>query len=451
MCCNSLMMFDMENKAVQCDLIASSYRNEITQILQDKGSIKNDVITEAVQNDSVAIPIGAFESVHCSGLPLAQDNEEVGGAKQGQNEQTISNDRSQSNRNITDEQQLPISIMDGNKSSLSGDREGDSSDGEGNGPIDEEKQRRRVRTRKDRVRDGLHGMLDAQHRAFQIKCMAHVIFSDFEQRMFMYQDKVRALCELIAEDSMTPEMFEKMHDIFKEEHEAIYFLLSFLFPQNLLPASVLENPIRKAYGDALEMMYNIEAFTSFGNTRLSARTIFRNVRDLGFDCTCETLTARLSELIGNKGPLWKIISQNIPTHICQSNYSVTDFEYIDLCSWRKMDVPFESVDLTTAIGAEMEKQRSGVFVGFLRNLFTERKGKLYEVVAEWKQTKITPPVPPRRRPPTRKTKKHLTLASIQLELPEIPVDELRQRLAFLLSLLQRVDKTDNKKNSMNCY
>ncbi|MCP9261074.1 Ribosomal protein S20 [Dirofilaria immitis] len=226
-----------------------------------------------------------------------------------------------------------------------------------------------------------------------------------------------------------------------------------------------------------------------------------------------------------------------------------------------MDVPFESVDLTTAIGAEMEKQRSGVFVGFLRNLFTERKGKLYEVVAEWKQTKITPPVPPRRRPPTRKTKKliknrsfgkipdishpslredvlniissrknattvqfirkrpvqsttvvetkkkrkkyeeilvkqngltinsmsksgstefvqcrvscpvtvnstrkwtieedrkilyihkenesdlDLTLASIQLELPEIPVDELRQRLAFLLSLLQRVDKTDNK-------
>lgn len=53
-------------------------------------------------------------------------------------------------------------------------------------------------------------------------------------------------------------MFERMHDIFEEEHEPIYFLLSFLFPQNLLPASVLENPIRKAYSDALEMIYNIE-------------------------------------------------------------------------------------------------------------------------------------------------------------------------------------------------
>lgn len=55
------------------------------------------------------------------------------------------------------------------------------------------------------------------------------------------------------------------------------------------------------------------------------------------------------------------------------SYSVTDFEYVDLCSWKKVDAPFESVDLTTAIGAQTEKQRSGVFVGFLRNLFTERK------------------------------------------------------------------------------
>lgn len=63
-----------------------------------------------------------------------------------------------------------------------------------------------MRTRKDRVKDGLHGMFDAQHRELQIKCMAHVIFNDFEQRMFMYQDKVRALCELIAEESMSPEV-----------------------------------------------------------------------------------------------------------------------------------------------------------------------------------------------------------------------------------------------------
>lgn len=50
-----------------------------------------------------------------------------------------------------------------------------------------------------------------------------------------------------------------------------------------------------------------------------------------------------------------------------------DFEYADLCGWRKVDAPFESIDLTTAIGAQTEKQRSGVFVGFLRNLFTEKK------------------------------------------------------------------------------
>ncbi|EFO26282.1 hypothetical protein LOAG_02198 [Loa loa] len=403
--CNNLMMFSTENKAIQCDLAASNCNSGIIQILECSGNARDDIIIQAIPSDSAANLIRVFEPVHCNDSPFAQDNEEDGETKKGQNEQTVSNDGGRSNESVRDEQQLLTGAADGSKSSLQGNREGDGSDGEGNGSVDEEKRRRRVRTRKDRVRDGLHGMLDAQHRALQIKCMAHVIFSDFEQRMFMYQDKVRALCELIAEGSMSPEMFERMHGIFEREHEPIYFLLSFLFPQNLLPASVLENPIRKAYNDALEMIYNIEAFTSFGNTRLSARTIFRNVRDLGSDCTCEALTTRLSELIGNKGPLWEIISQNIPTRICQSNYSMTNFEYVDLCNWKKMDAPYENVDLTTAIGAQTEKERSGVFVGFLRNLFTERKGKLYEVVAEWKQTKITPPVSSRRRRPARRSKK----------------------------------------------
>lgn len=49
-----------------------------------------------------------------------------------------------------------------------------------------------------------------------------------------------------------------MQDIFEDEHEPLFYLLSFLFPENLLPASITDNPIRKAYADALEMIYNIE-------------------------------------------------------------------------------------------------------------------------------------------------------------------------------------------------
>uniref|UniRef100_A0A8R1XS65 Uncharacterized protein n=1 Tax=Onchocerca volvulus TaxID=6282 RepID=A0A8R1XS65_ONCVO len=76
---------------------------------------------------------------------------------------------------------------------------------------------------------------------------------------------------------------------------------------------------------------------------------------MGFDCTCEALTTRLSELIGNKGPLWEIISQNIPTRVCQLNYSIADFECVDRWNWKKMDTPFESVHLTMATDAQMEK------------------------------------------------------------------------------------------------
>lgn len=38
----------------------------------------------------------------------------------------------------------------------------------------------------------------------------------------------------------------------------------------------------------------------------------------------------------------------------------------------------------------------------------------------------------------------LTLASAQLELPEIPVDEVGQRLAFLLSILEHMESTSSK-------
>lgn len=108
------MMFGMENKAVQCELIASNCSNGVSQILQRNGSSKDDIITQAVRH---------YSTVHCSGPPFAQDNEEVDETKQGQNEQTVSNDGSQSNGSVGDEQQPSTSIADGCKSSLSGDRE----------------------------------------------------------------------------------------------------------------------------------------------------------------------------------------------------------------------------------------------------------------------------------------------------------------------------------------
>lgn len=50
-----------------------------------------------------------------------------------------------------------------------------------------------------------------------------------------------------------------------------------------------------------------------------------------------------------------------------------DYEYVDLENWKLSDAPYESADLNLAIGPQIGKRRSGVFVGFLRSLYTERK------------------------------------------------------------------------------
>lgn len=114
------MMFGTENKAIQCDLRASSRNSEVTQILEYSGNTVDDIVTQTIPYDSA---VRVFESVHCSDPPFAQDNEEVAGTKQEQNEQTVSNDGGQSNESVREEQQLPTDAVGGSKSSLSGDRE----------------------------------------------------------------------------------------------------------------------------------------------------------------------------------------------------------------------------------------------------------------------------------------------------------------------------------------
>lgn len=74
------------------------------------------------------------------------------------------------------------------------------------------------------------------------------------------------------------------------------------------------------------------------------------------------------------------------------------------------------------------------------------RGKLYEVVAEWKQTKITPPTPPRRRPPARRAKKRkykipnkVEIAkltkTVSEKIPDISHSSLRERANDVLSII----------------
>lgn len=114
-------MFGTENKAIQCDLTASIRGSEVTQIL---GNTKDNKLTRNISGDSTANSIRVFESVNCSDPSFAQDNEQVGEAEQGQNEQTVSNNGGGGSESGKDEQQRPNGgATDGNKASLPGDRE----------------------------------------------------------------------------------------------------------------------------------------------------------------------------------------------------------------------------------------------------------------------------------------------------------------------------------------
>lgn len=53
-------------------------------------------------------------------------------------------------------------------------------------------------------------------------------------------------------------MFVQLQSILGSEHEHLAILLSFIYPEECLPIDVLDNPLRKSYADAIEMIFNIE-------------------------------------------------------------------------------------------------------------------------------------------------------------------------------------------------
>lgn len=53
-------------------------------------------------------------------------------------------------------------------------------------------------------------------------------------------------------------MFEKLKEILGDEHDLLLVLVSFLFPEDLISESVLNDSMRKAYANAIEMILNIE-------------------------------------------------------------------------------------------------------------------------------------------------------------------------------------------------
>uniref|UniRef100_A0A915CFH2 Uncharacterized protein n=1 Tax=Parascaris univalens TaxID=6257 RepID=A0A915CFH2_PARUN len=184
-------------------------------------------------------------------------------------------------------------------------------DREGGQPNEEPKCKKRKR--KERLRDGLKGMLNGEHRARQMRALSHVILGDFKQKMFMHQHKIQAIQQLITSGPPSTQMFQKLREILGDEHDLLLILVSFLFPEDLISESVLNDPIRKAYASAIEMILNIEAYATFGRSKFSARSIFRYIRELGPFCTSEELQARLYDVVGTEDPLWSALSTYLPT------------------------------------------------------------------------------------------------------------------------------------------
>ncbi|KHN74487.1 hypothetical protein Tcan_09661 [Toxocara canis] len=246
-----------------------------------------------------------------------------------------------------------------------------------------EEPRCRKRKRKERLRDGLRGMLNEDHRARQMRALSRVVLGDFKQRMFMHQHKIRSIQQLISSQPPSQQVFEKLKEILGSEHDLLLVLVSFLFPDDMLPEAILNDPLRKAYASAIEMLLNIEAYATFGRSKFSARSIFRSVRELGPFCTSEELQARLYEVVGGERPLWSALSAYLPSAAHPQTHQTYEYECVDTASWDEADAEWEDVDVSCLLKSDAERRRKPAVI-VNGKLLVEKKGKLCEAVACFK-------------------------------------------------------------------
>uniref|UniRef100_A0A915AWV4 Uncharacterized protein n=3 Tax=Parascaris univalens TaxID=6257 RepID=A0A915AWV4_PARUN len=254
-------------------------------------------------------------------------------------------------------------------------------DREGGQPNEEPKCKKRKR--KERLRDGLKGMLNGEHRARQMRALSHVILGDFKQKMFMHQHKIQAIQQLITSGPPSTQMFQKLREILGDEHDLLLILVSFLFPEDLISESVLNDPIRKAYASAIEMILNIEAYATFGRSKFSARSIFRYIRELGPFCTSEELQARLYDVVGTEDPLWSALSTYLPTAPHPQMHQQYEYEHVDTASWDVASAEWEDVDMSYILKADTERRRKPAIIANGK-LLVEKKGRLCEAIACFK-------------------------------------------------------------------
>uniref|UniRef100_A0A1I7WJF9 Mab-21 domain-containing protein n=1 Tax=Heterorhabditis bacteriophora TaxID=37862 RepID=A0A1I7WJF9_HETBA len=211
--------------------------------------------------------------------------------------------------------------------------------------LDNNEPRKRKRTRNEKERMGLEGMLDRGHRNELMCRLARKIADDIKQRMFMHQDAWHAVRRILA-SGIELEKVKKVD----------YFSLFLYFY------------LLKAYYHGARLRH------------VTSRSIIKTIGNMGENLSGEEFCGRLGNLLSNERPLWNYIKRWLPLAY-DEKVSASDFEFIDLTRSLNADDDFHSEcidDIDAVLGTIPNKKGTKLYVSG-GQLFSLRNGSYIPV------------------------------------------------------------------------
>ncbi|KAI1713989.1 hypothetical protein DdX_08874 [Ditylenchus destructor] len=191
-----------------------------------------------------------------------------------------------------------------------------------------------------RLEKGLQSLCDPQRLNNSLCALAEAINSDFKQRFFMHQDKLREIQALISRtDLSTGEIFDQLRETLGEQHYHLYVFFTSLLSVEELPEEIQHDSLRLAYRRAWEMLLNFQTYLSGSRSNTSVKNAFRNIKEASECATEEALFNKLKHHFGIRdNPVWRFLRAEMPNEKFTETVEDWEYEFINMDKIQEGDI-----------------------------------------------------------------------------------------------------------------
>uniref|UniRef100_A0A914I8M4 GON-4-like protein n=1 Tax=Globodera rostochiensis TaxID=31243 RepID=A0A914I8M4_GLORO len=214
--------------------------------------------------------------------------------------------------------------------------------------------------RHERAERGLAALCDKHAREQTDRALGTAIYEDFKKRMFMHQDKLRAVQRVLARrDVSVAQCFALLCELIGSTHPEMFHLFAALAPEALLPPALRVDPQWQACKRALRMLQTIHTYLGASRTPAQMKHMLKFLREASVDITSEQLFFETlqRQFAVREEPLWRLLRREWMSAKFVETVEDWEYEFVDMDKQQQPKQTDDVVDVDQADEQRFEHVR----------------------------------------------------------------------------------------------